>query len=462
MNEWHHDHLERSRQRYTEELLQFLSIPSVSSLSEHAGDVRRAAHWVVERLGAAGIENAEILEPGGHPCVYGEWLGAGEGKPTVLIYGHFDTQPADPVELWSSPPFEPTIRDGRVYARGSSDNKGNMLVPILAIEALLASQGSLPVNLKLFFEGEEEIGSPFLSAFMEAHKERLACDLVISADGMQSREETPTLVVGWKGLCSMQIDVRGPGVDLHSGIYGGAVQNPIHALAEILSSMRSAEGTILVEGFFDQVAPLTAAERAQFAEFPYDEGEYKRAVRVEGALFGEPGYSTHERAWARPTLEVNGIWGGFQGEGVKTVIPSEAHCKITCRLVPDQDPQQILAVMKAHIEANTPPGVSVSVSLSPATASAYVMPIDHPGNRAAHAVMEEIYGHAPHYIRQGGTLPVCGLFRDLLGVYTVIFAFALEDENAHAPDEFFRLSSFERGQLAYCRILETLGESESL
>ena len=459
-NDWR-AHLEQNGERYTRELLEFLSIPSVSSLSEHAGDVRRAADWVAMRLGGAGMEEIEILEPGGHPCVYGEWLGAGEGKPTVLIYGHFDTQPVDPVELWSSPPFEPTIREGRIYARGSSDDKGNMLIPILAIEAFLTSAGSLPVNLKVLFEGEEETGSRYLSDFIKANRERLTCDLVISADGMQAREDTPALVVGWKGLCSLQIDVRGPGVDLHSGIYGGAVQNPIHALAQILSSMRSADGRILVDGFFDSVLPLTTDERALFARAPYDEEEYKSAVGVE-ELFGEPGYSSYERAGARPTLEVNGIWGGFQGEGVKTVLPSEAHCKITCRLVPDQDPQHVLAALKKHIEANAPPGVSVDISISEATATAYVTPVDHPGNRAAHAVMEEIYGRPPYYIRQGGTLPVCGLFHDLLDVYTVIFAFALEDENAHAPDEFFRLSSFERGQLAYCSILEKLGEGESL
>ncbi len=406
------------------------------------------------------MDNVETLETGGHPSVYGEWLGA-PGKPTVLIYGHFDTQPVDPEHLWTNPPFEPTIRDERVYARGSSDDKGNMLIPILALEAMLEAQGSLPINVKLLFEGEEEIGSPNMETLIREQRSRLTCDLVLSADGTQSSEERPSLLIGFKGLCAMQVDVTGPGMDLHSGIYGGAVQNPIHALADVLSSMHSADGRVLVDGFYDNVTPLTAGERALIDAVPYDEVTFKKQLGVK-ELFGEPGYSTFERSWVRPTLEVNGIWGGFQGEGTKTVIPSEAHGKITCRLVPDQEPESILSLVRAHIETHTPPGVHVSARPEPAAATAYVMPADHPGNRAAHAVLEDLYGYPPYYAKLGGTLPVCSLFLDLLDVYTVVFAFALEDENAHSPDEFFRLSSFERGQRGYCMLFEKLAEPDLL
>jgi acetylornithine deacetylase/succinyl-diaminopimelate desuccinylase-like protein len=449
-------YLREQRPCFESELLDFLRIPSVSSLSEHAGDVQQAAEWVAGRMRGAGIEGIRIMPTGGHPVVYGEWLHA-PGAPTALIYGHFDTQPVDPLELWTDPPFAPVVRDGRVYARGASDDKGNMLIPILAVEALLKTAGRLPINLKFFFEGQEEIGSPQLPAFVAANKDLLACDLVISADGGQWAEDQPGLCVGFKGLCGMQIDVRGAKGDLHSGIYGGTVQNPIHALARLLDTMRSAEGEILVEGFYDAVRSLSDEDRAMIARVPFDEAAYKAQLGVTG-LFGEPGYSTYERGWARPTLEVNGIWGGFQGEGVKTVLPAEAHAKITCRLVADQDPGQILRSLAAHIEQHAPPGVQVAVQPFIATARPYLMPADHPGLQAAGDVLSEIYGKPPYYVRLGGTLPVCSLFLEHLNAYTVMYAFALDDEQFHAPNEFFRLRSFERGQTAYCRLLERLAQ----
>ena len=454
------NYLEDNKSRFLDEMLDFIRIPSISALSEHAGDIQRASEWVANRMNAAGIEGIRILPTGGPPVVYGEWLHA-PNKPTVLIYGHFDTQPVDPVELWSSPPFEPVVQDGRVYARGSSDDKGNMLIPILATEALLKTEGSLPVNLKFFFEGEEEIGSGHLPDLIDSQKELLACDLVVSADGLQWREDQPSLLVGFKGLCALQIDVKGPNVDLHSGIYGGTVQNPIHALVRLLDSMRSPADDVLVEGFYDDVVPLSAADRDQIATIGHDETAYKEQLGVD-RLFGEPGYTALERAWVRPTLELNGIWGGFQGEGSKTVIPSEAHAKITCRLVPDQDPNKILEQLATHIEKYTPPGVEISVTPKAAPSPAYRIPDDHPGNQAAYAVLEEVYGKTPYYTRLGGTLPVCRLFLDKLDVYTVTFAFGLEDENAHAPDEFFRISSFEQGQTAYCKLLYRLSKQEGL
>ena len=453
-------YLQTHQSRFVNELLDFLRIPSVSALSEHAADIHQTANWVVKRMKAAGIVDVYCLTTGGAPVVYGEWLHA-PGKPTILIYGHYDVQPVDPVELWTNPPFAPVVRHDKVYARGASDDKGNMLIPIIAVEAMLAKGENLPVNLKFFFEGEEEIGSPHLMEFMQKHSQKFACDLVISADGVQWGEDQPGLLIGFKGLCALQIDVFGPETDLHSGIYGGTIQNPIHALASILNSLRNPSGQIAVEGFYDDVASLNETERNQMKIIPYDKSDYTAKLGVT-ELFGEPGYTTWERAWVRPTLEVNGIWGGFQEEGVKTVIPKEAHAKITCRLVPNQDPHDITKRIINHVEAHTPIGVKATVLSESSVASAYTIPQDHPGNQIAYETLEALYGKPPYYTRLGGTLPICNIFLDTLGVYTVTFAFGLEDEKPHAPDEFFRLRSFRRGQLAYCKLLERLGQQANL
>ncbi len=451
-------YLDEQQGRYTDELLEFLRIPSISALPEHAGDVRRAGEWVADRLRAAGVEGVRLLETGGHPVVYGEWLHA-PGKPTVMIYGHFDTQPADPLELWTSPPFEPQIRDGRVYARGASDDKGNMLAPILAVEALLKTEGRLPLNVKFFFEGQEEIGSPQLPEFVAANRELFACDLVVSSDGGQWSETEPAILVGLRGGVAVEIHVRGPNRDLHSGMYGGAVQNPIHALAAILASMRGDDGVIRVEGFYDGIPPLTEEERRQIAAPPFDEEELMEDLGVD-ALWGEAGYTPRERMWARPTLEVVGVWGGFQGAGIKTVLPSEAHAKIVCRLVPGQDPAKVADAIAEHVARNTPPGAQATVQRLGFTADAYLMPADHWGNKAVSAVLTEMYGREPYYVRTGGSIPVCTLFQRHLGAYTTNFAFGLDDERAHSPDEFFRLSSFRRGQEGYCKLLHRLSEQQ--
>ncbi len=447
-------YLAEQQPRYQDELLQFLSIPSISALPEHAGAVQQAAHWVADRLTTAGMENVRILPTSGHPVVYAEWLHA-PGKPTVMIYGHFDTQPADPLNLWTSPPFEPQIRHDRVYARGASDDKGNMFIPILAVEALLKTEGALPINVKFFLEGQEEIGSPQLPTLIANQRDLLACDLVLSADGGQHDEDQPGLLIAFKGLVGVQIDVRGARTDLHSGVYGGAVANPIHALVYILDTMHSPEGKILVEGFYDAVEPLSAEVRAAIAAVPFDEKTYKDAIGVN-ALVSEPGYTPQEHLAGRPTLEVNGIWGGFQGEGTKTVLPNEAHAKITCRLVANQDPATIVSLLTRHVERNTPPGVRAMVRSLPGAAKPYLVPVDHWGNRAAEAVLTELYGKAPYYLRIGGSIPVCELFLSILGAYTVNFAFGLMDEQIHAPDEFFRLSSFRRGPVAYGKLLHKL------
>jgi len=441
--------------RYLEELCDFLRIPSISSLPEHADDVRHAADWVADRLKVAGIEAVQVLPTDGHPVVYGQWLHA-SGGPTILIYGHFDTQPVDPLGLWSHPPFEPVIQDDRIYARGASDDKGNMLAPILAVEAMLKTQGKLPVNLKFFFEGQEEIGSPDLPDFISSRRDLLACDLILSADGGQWEKDQPALVIGRRGLCALQIDMKSAAGDVHSGTYGGTFLNPIHALAHLIDSMRSPDGRIIVDGFYDDVQALSDAEREQIAQVPYDENVYMRELGLK-QLAGEPGYSTYERAWIRPTLDVNGIWGGFQGEGIKTVIPSEAHAKITCRLVPNQKPDKIVELIAAHVEKHLPAGTAAAVKKLAGTADPYVIPFDHPGNQTARATLKELYGKEPYVTRMGGTIPVSGIFLKYLNAHMVNFAFGLKDENIHAPDEFYRISSFKRSLAAYCMILERLG-----
>ena len=450
-------YLRDQQPRFLDEYLEFLRIPSISALPDHAADVQRAAEWVAQRMIAARLEKVQIMPTGGHPIVYGEWLHA-PGKPTILIYGHFDTQPADPVDQWTSPPFAAEIRDGRVYARGASDDKGNMLIPILAVEALLEGEGALPVNVKFFFEGQEEILSPQLPDFLDAHADLLACDLVISADSGQFEEDQPSLTVGNRGACGVQIDVRGARTDLHSGTYGGAVANPIHALVHILDSMRGEDGAILVQGFYDDVTPLSPDDRAVIAAIPFDEDEYKQRLGVH-AFVGEQGYAINERRWARPTLEVNGIWGGFQGDGMKTVLPGEAHAKISCRLVPNQNPAHIACLVAEHAERHAPAGVTVTARPFEASARPYLIPADQWGNQAAASVLTELYGKPPYLVRTGGSVPVCDLFLRTLSAYTVGFGFGLDDEQFHAPNEFFRLSSFERGPVAYAKLLYQLSRS---
>jgi acetylornithine deacetylase/succinyl-diaminopimelate desuccinylase-like protein len=454
MNDWQ-SYLDTHRERFLDELFAFLRIPSISSLPEHAGDVETAARWVEDRMKAAGIESVEILPTGGHPVVYGDWLYA-PGQPTVLIYGHFDTQPVDPLDLWESPPFEPTLRNDRIYARGATDDKGNMFVPIVVTEALLKTAGALPVNVKFLFEGQEEIGSPQLPDFVAGQRERLECDLILSADGGQWREDQPCLVMGTRGLAAVFIDVQGPEHDLHSGTYGGTVANPIHALSYILGTMHDEKGRVTVDRFYDDVRPLTEEERDATARIPFDKEEYLREIGAVD-LFGEDGYTPLERVWARPTLEVNGIYGGFQGAGVKTVLPSTAHAKISCRLVPDQDPAVIAERVITHVERVAPPGVRVTAKRAESGAVPYRVPPDHPGLEPSASVLRELYGKDPFQVSMGGTIPANGIFLRHLGAYTLVFAFGLPDERAHSPNEFFRLSSYERALKAYARILERLG-----
>jgi acetylornithine deacetylase/succinyl-diaminopimelate desuccinylase-like protein len=452
------DYLNANAEAFIEELQDFLRIESISSLPTHAEAVAEAAHWVAGRLEKAGVENTCVLPTGGHPVVYGDWLHAA-GKPTVMIYGHFDTQPVDPLDLWTAPPFEPEIRDDRIYARGASDDKGNMLAPILAVEALLKTSGSLPINLKFLFEGQEEIGSPQLPDFIEAQRQRLACDLVVSADGGQWAEDQPALHTSLRGLCALEVSVTNARQDLHSGSYGGAILNPIQALCELLAGLHDEAGRVTVAGFYDEVRSLDEAATARVRNIPFDADAYMAAIGV-GALHGEEGFTTYQRLWTRPTLEINGIWGGFQGEGTKTVLPSEAHAKITCRLVADQDPEDIARRVETHLVAQVSPAVKIKVKPEKSHAWPYQIAPDHPGNQAAATVHRKLYGREPHIVGMGGSIPVCGIFLRALGAYTVNFAFGLKDENVHAPDEFFRLSSFRRGQRAYVHLFDELSQQE--
>ena len=451
-------HLETQRERILAELIEFASIPSVSTDPVHAADVAAATNWVAAKLASAGGGRIDVrtIPTAGNPVVYGEWLGA-PGAITVLVYGHYDVQPPDPLEKWTSPPFAPTLRDGRLYARGVSDDKGPMLIPIKVAEAFLAMTGRLPINVKFMFEGEEEIGSPSLDAFIRDHKELLAADFVVSADGAMWRIDEPSLNVSSRGLAGLEITLTGPSKDLHSGRHGGSIANPLHAMASLVGSLHDATGRVAVAGFYDKVRELSSSERAAIAALPFHESTYLAQVGATAA-FGEPGYSTLERQWTRPTLEVNGMWGGYEGPGSKTVIPSEAHAKITCRLVPDQDPEEVVSLVSRHLESNMPPGTRLTIAASDHGARASHIEPDHFGLEAADAALAAVYGRRPLRVRMGGTVPIGELFQRHKGLSTVLFSFSTADEDFHAPNEFFRVHRLHEGLEAWARYWTLLGE----
>lgn len=427
---------------YIDEFLEFLSIPSVSADPARKADVERAAHWLKIRMEKAGIQNVQVIPTGGHPVVFGEAMFAGSEAPTVLIYGHYDTQPADPYDEWESEPFSPVVRDGKIFARGAADDKGGVFPSIVAAEEAIKS-GNLPVNLKFLFEGEEEIGSPSLKTLLENKKDLFKADLVVSVDGGMYSRDLPSLTTGSRGLAAIQVNVIGPAHDVHSGGYGGAIHNPCQALAEILCTMKSPDGTITVDGFYDDVISLTEHERQAFAKVPFDEEDFRARCGVP-ELFGEPGYTVLERLWARPTLDVTGIYGGFQGEGIKTIIPAKASAKITCRLVPEQDPVKICKLLAEHVKTHAPRGVKVEVQVFPGNSKPYVIPGTHPALPALRKVLTELYGKEPVEVRLGGTLPIARAFLDILGTHLVFFATSSPDERVHGPNEFFRIEEFER------------------
>ncbi len=448
-------YMAQNKSRFIDELMDFISIPSVSALPEHGHDVERAALWVKSKLEKIGMENCQLLETGGHPAVYADWCHA-RHKPTIMIYGHFDVQPADPLELWRQPPFSPIIEDNRIIGRGASDDKGNMLIPIIALEALLATCDSLPVNVKCLFEGQEEIGSPQMPELIANHRDLFACQMVFNADSVQWSPDQPALILGLRGLVGIQIDLYSASQDVHSGTFGGTFLNPIHALANLVDSLHNPDGSVAVAGFYDDVKPISETELELFKKVPFDETALMNKLGVE-KLWGETGYPPLHRAWYRPCLDINGIWGGFQGNDLKTIIPASAHAKLSCRLVPDQHPRRILDLLKAHLEKKCPDQVRIKLSQFESTALPYRISHDHPGNLIAARVLSEIYNRTPLHIRMGFSVPICGWFLKYLKAHTIGFGFGLDDECIHAPNEFFRLSSFEKGQQAWCRLLQELG-----
>jgi len=452
-------YLTEHQAEFVDALRHFLTFPSVSSLPEHKGDMLETARCLADQLRQAGLETVELLSTKGNPVVYGEWPAEAD-KPTVLIYGHYDVQPVDPLDQWRHPPFAPYVSDDRIYARGASDDKGNLLAPVIAAAAMLKTRGRLPLTVKFLFEGEEEIGSPNLDSFIRRNRDRLACDLILSADGGQWAEDQPGLTIGLRGICGCQIDIQGAGSDLHSGHYGGAVPNPIRALAQILAALHQADGRVALDGFYDDVREIDAREKVLMARLPFEAARFKTALGLND-LCGEAGFTPLEQIGLRPTLEFNGIWGGFSGAGLKTVIPAEAHAKITCRLVPDQDPRRVIAQLQQHVERHAPRGVSIGWRYIEKGARAYRVPLDHPGNRAAADVLTAIYAKPPVYMWEGGSIPVTSIFLDQLNVYTIGFSFGLDDEQYHAPNEFFRLSSFKTAQIAYGRMLDRLAAGEA-
>ena len=442
----HHD-------RTLRELIEFARIPSVSTDPTHRDDIARAAAWVAAQLRQAGPIAVRDLPTGGHPVVYGEWLGA-PGARTLLVYGHYDVQPPDPLEKWQSDPFEPELRDGRLYARGASDNKGPMLIPIKVAQSFFATRGALPLNVKFIFEGEEEIGSRNLEPVIAANAQLLQADCVLSADGAMWRADEPSITVGNRGVCALEFSLRGASKNLHSGRYGGSVPNALHALAELIASLHSSDGRVAIAGFYDDVVSPSDGERRAIAALPFDEARFLAEVGAP-ALVGERSYSTLERQWLRPTLEVNGMWGGYQGAGSQTVTPNEAQAKLSCRLVPDQHPDTIRALLVQHLETHLPAGVTLSIGGERHDALPYRIPADHPGLRTARLVLEKVYGKAPVIVRMGSTLPVSALFKRLLGIDTVFFSFSTTDEDFHSPNEFFRVHRLHEGLEAWARFWES-------
>ncbi|MEO8446530.1 MAG: dipeptidase [bacterium] len=445
-----------SKDTYVEELKEFLRIPSISTNPENKEDVRHCAEYVKGQLDMIGLENVKIYETPGHPIVYGEWLNAGKEKPTILIYGHYDVQPVDPIELWTDPPFEPTVRNGNIYARGSVDDKGQVFIHIKSLEAHFKINKVLPINVKFLIEGEEEIGSENLDAFIEKNKELLKCDYVIVSDTAMFDHDVPSICYGLRGLAYMQVDVTGPNRDLHSGSFGGAVDNPINALAHIICKLKDAKGKILIDGFYDDVLNLTEKERLEYTKLPFDEKKYKEGLEIE-EVFGEEGFTTLERASGRPTLDCNGIWGGFQGEGAKTVLPSKASAKISMRLVPNQDPEKIEKLFTDFVNKVVPKSVKVKVTSLHGGKGA-ITPIDSPAMDAAIKALELGFGKEPVFMREGGSIPVVNTFQTLLGSPTVLLGFGLPDENAHSPDEHMNLSNFHRGILSISHYFNELSK----
>jgi acetylornithine deacetylase/succinyl-diaminopimelate desuccinylase-like protein len=447
-------HLEATSKARLASYLDLLRIPSISALPGHADDMARAARWIRDELERIGFEHAEVCETPRHPIVYADWLHA-DGAPTILVYCHYDVQPVDPIDLWTTAPFEPFVQDGRVIGRGAADDKGQLHMHLRAAEAILSTRGRLPVNLRIVFEGEEESNSSSLPGWLDANRHRLGADAVVISDTGFFEGNLPAITESLRGILYTQVDVVGAPVDLHSGTYGGAVENPANALARIIADLKDRDGIVTVPGFYDDVVPLDGPARSRLAALPFDEDAFRQSIGVP-ALAGERGYSVEERRGARPTLDVNGLWGGFQGEGSKTIIPAHAHAKISMRLVADQDPDALFERFRAHVQAICPPGVTVEVrrigSGRPTTT-----PIDHPVAQAAAAAIAATFGRAPLYIRSGGSIPVAEMLDRMLGLPVVLMGFTNPDDNAHAPNESMVLANYETGIRTICVLWDMLG-----
>ncbi len=447
------DFIHSHRDSYVTELRDFLAIPSISALPDRAADVVRCAEWAADEMRRIGLESVEVIATPGHPVVYGEWCHAA-GAPTILFYGHYDVQPVDPVDLWESPPFEPTVREGELYARGAADDKGQVFMHFKAIEAHLKTAGRLPVNIKVVIEGEEEIGSVNLDRFVRDHRSRLAADVIVISDSAMFDRGVPSICYALRGLVYYQIDLRGTTSDLHSGLFGGAVANPAMVLAQILAQMKDRGGRIRIPGFYDRVRPLSDEERTAWAGLPFNEKKYRQDLGAP-RLAGESGYSVLERVWARPTFEVNGLLSGFTGDGSKTVIPALAMAKVSMRLVPDQDPGEIAQQFETYIRKVAPKTVTLTLTRMHG-GKPWITSYDNPFVRAAARAIERGFGTAPVFCREGGSIPVVSTFYEELGVPAVLFGVGLPDENAHAPNERLDLGNFHNGIVSAAVLYEEI------
>ncbi|HVX66424.1 MAG TPA: dipeptidase [Bryobacteraceae bacterium] len=447
--------VEANQERLLEELKAFLRIPSVSTLEEHRPDIERAAEFVAASLRGTGFRNVAVIPTGKHPLVYGEALEA-PGKPTILCYGHYDVQPPDPLEEWHSPPFEPVLRNGNLYARGSADDKGQMYMHVKAVEALRATLGRLPVNIKFLVEGEEEIGGVSITRYVEENRDRLRADVALVSDTAMYAEGVPTLCTGLRGLVYMEVEAAGPARDLHSGLYGGVAPNPVFGLIELLAQVKDAQGVIRIPGFYDDIVPPAPAELESWAGLPFDQAAFLRDEVGSGALTGERGYTVFERIWARPTFEVHGVAGGFTGPGAKTVIPARATAKVSFRLVPGETAEKVIERFRAFVAAHVPAGLRIEVRVLSAAPAVLVNP-DHPAIRVAARTFSDVFGRPTVYIRSGGSVPIVGDFARFLGIPTVMMGFGLPDDGLHSPNEKYRLENYYKGIATIARFFEEYG-----
>ena len=447
------DFINVNREKYLDELKALLAIPSISALPEHAGDVKRCADWCADEMRRIGLQNVRLIATPGNPVVYGDWLAA-PGAPTILFYGHYDVQPVDPLNLWESPPFEATIRDGEIYARGSADDKGQVFMHFKAVEAHLKQNGRLPVNMKFILEGEEEVGSVNLDDFVRAHKGDLRADVVVISDSGMFARGVPSMCYGLRGLVYFQLDLRGSSTDLHSGSFGGAVANPAFVLAQIIAQMKDRGGRVKIPGFYDDVRALEEWERQAWSQLPFNEKQYKKNFGIP-KLFGEAEYTTLERTWARPTFEVNGLLSGFTGEGAKTVLPAVAMAKVSMRLVPNQDPNTIAGLFEAYVKKLAPKTVELTITRMHG-GKPWMTSFDNPFVQAAGRAIEKGFGKAPVFTREGGSIPVVSTFQEELGLPSVLFGVGLPDENAHAPNEKLDVSNFHNGIIASAYLYEEI------